>query len=84
MECNTSGLALIWLTQADGNNLTHSLRFFSGLSEAIAWSALVAILLKFYPNQDTIIAAYAELLFGLGYMMGEDFWFNFASNFKCF
>ena len=77
-------MALVWLTQADGNNLTHSLRFFSGLSEAIAWSALVAILLKFYPNQDTIIAAYAELLFGLGYMMGKDFWFNFALNLKVF
>ena len=48
-----------------------SSRFVSGLAEAIAWIALVAILLKFYPDQDTSIAAYAELLLGLGYMIGK-------------
>ena len=50
-----------------------SFRFVSGLAEAIAWIALVAILLKFYPDQDTSIAAYAELLLGLGYMIGKSF-----------
>ena len=49
-------------------------RFVAGLAEAIAWIALVAILLKFYPDQDTSIAAYAELLLGLGYMIGKSFW----------
>ena len=43
------------------------------MADAACWGSVVSILMKIFPNHVTTIASTTEMLFGFGYMIGEDF-----------
>ena len=46
-------------------------RFISGVADAAALGAVLSILMKLFPKYVTTVLSWTEMLFGLGYMMGE-------------
>ncbi len=51
--------------------LSYALRFVEGIAEAMAWGAIISILMKVYPNQVTTVMSFTEMCFGAGYMLGK-------------
>jgi hypothetical protein len=41
------------------------------MADAAAWGAGVSILMKLFPKHVSSIMAWTEMLFGLGYMLGN-------------
>jgi hypothetical protein len=51
-----------------------SVSFLGGMADAAAWGSVVSILMKLFPAHVTTIASWTEMLLGLGYMLGKDFY----------
>ena len=60
----------------DSYNLIH-FRALDGISDAAAWSSILSILMKLYPEKVAFIMSWGETVFGLGYTIG-----NKSGNFK--
>ena len=50
---------------------TFHFRFIGGVSSGAAFGAMLSILMKLFPNHTTSVLSWAEMLFGLGYMLGK-------------
>ena len=46
-------------------------RALDGLADAAGWGAVLAILMKLYPDKVSQIMSWTELFFGLGYTIGK-------------
>ena len=46
-------------------------RILSGTADAAFWGSVVSILMKLFPKHVATIAAWTEMLFSLGYMLGN-------------
>jgi MFS family permease len=46
-------------------------RFLGGVADAAALGAVLSILMKLFPKYVTSIVSWTEMLFGLGYMLGN-------------
>ena len=47
-------------------------RFLDGVADAAAWNAVVSILIVLYPNNVSTVMSWIEMLYGLGYMIGNN------------
>jgi MFS family permease len=54
-----------------------SYRLLSGTADAAFWGSVVSILMKLFPKHVATIAAWTEMLFRLGYMLGNALLQNF-------
>ena len=53
------------------NFFIHFFRFLGGVADAAALGAVLSILMKLFPKYVTSIVSWTEMLFGLGYMLGN-------------